>query len=825
MPARSTRASGGVRLCFGDDVFRKPAQLAARQSRPHEHAVCVIFTLVDRRAQGVQLGELAALLVRKQQAHRLEAVRKTLGDALPQRVEAFAGQRRDLQRFGETVCEPPPTQEVGRVDLVDHDLDGKLVRADLVENRVDRAYLLVELFVGRGRIDDVQHEIGDERLLECRRKPFDQLSRQTPDETDGVGHEVATPFVIEAARRRIESLEEPVLDGNLRPRERVQQRRLADVRVAGQRDGRRFGPAAALTPDVALFPKLLQSATEQRDPATGESPVCFELGLAGAARAHAPAETLEVLPEAAHAREVVLELRELDLQLALGARRVLGEDVEDQLRAVDDARLQRVLECPLLRGIELAVDEQHLRTGLLVLALEILELPLAEVGAALRPRPVLDDLADRFDEGGMRKLSQLGQLVVRIDSLGQHGCDEPALQRGIRLACDHDHHYGAMQLSPVLRATGTYPFVKLEEAKRRLAAEGVELIDFGKGDPMEATDPAIRRALVDSLEARMGYPLAEGLPELREAIAGWCGRRFGVELDPGTEIVPTYGSKEAIFLLAQVVVDRDSERRLVLTTEPGYPVPDRGASFAGAEVLQLPLLEENTFLPDLDAVDDDTWERAAIVWINYPNNPTGVIAPLDFLAKIAELSHEHGFLLAADEAYTELWFDEPPHSALEVRARGNVAVFNTLSKRSSMTGYRSGFVAAPPELIAALKQFRPSVGTAPQEFVQRASVVAWNDERHVEQTRAIYARKRDVLLPVLERNGIRVAGSQATMYLWLEVPGGQRSEDFASRLLEHGLIVSPGSFFGAAGEGYWRMALVPAEDECRRAAAILDEVL
>jgi succinyldiaminopimelate transaminase len=382
-----------------------------------------------------------------------------------------------------------------------------------------------------------------------------------------------------------------------------------------------------------------------------------------------------------------------------------------------------------------------------------------------------------------------------------------------------------VDVSPALRATGAYPFVKLEQARRRLTAEGVELIDFGKGDPMEATDPAIRTALADALEERMGYPLAEGLPELRAAVAGWCTRRFGVELDPDTEILPTYGSKEAIFLLAQVIVDRDSEKRLVLTTEPGYPVPERGAAFAGAEVAQLPLLESNGFLPDLDAVDDETWSRTAIVWINYPNNPTGAVAPLDFLGRLARLSRERDFLVAADEAYTELWFDAPPHSALEVRDEGNVAVFNTLSKRSSMTGYRSGFVAASGELIAALKQFRPSVGTAPQEFVQRASVVAWNDEAHVERTRAIYRRKRDVLLPVLQRKGIRVAGSTATMYLWLEVPGAQSSEEFASGLLEHGLIASPGSFFGAAGEGYWRLALVPSEDECRRAAAIFDGVL
>jgi succinyldiaminopimelate transaminase len=379
-----------------------------------------------------------------------------------------------------------------------------------------------------------------------------------------------------------------------------------------------------------------------------------------------------------------------------------------------------------------------------------------------------------------------------------------------------------MQLSPALAATGTYPFVKLEQAKRRLAAEGVELIDFGKGDPREPTDPMIRRALAESLTEISTYPLAEGLPELREAIAGWCRRRFGVELDPDTEIVPTYGSKEAIFLLAQVVLDRDGEKPLVVTTQPGYPVPDRGAVFAGAEVEQLPLHESNGFVPDLDAVAEDMWERAAIVWLNYPNNPTGAVAPLEFLRHAAELSREHDFLLACDEAYSELWFDTPPHSGLEVRKHGNVVVFNTLSKRSSMTGYRSGFVAADPELISALKQYRPSVGTAPQEFVQRASVVAWNDEEHVERTRDAYRRKREALLPALEGKGLHVAGGRsATMFLWLEAP----SDDIAEQLLEHGVIVSPGTFFGPAGDGYFRMALVPTEEECRRAATILERVL
>ena len=382
-----------------------------------------------------------------------------------------------------------------------------------------------------------------------------------------------------------------------------------------------------------------------------------------------------------------------------------------------------------------------------------------------------------------------------------------------------------MHVSSALRETGTYPFTRLDEAKRRLQADGVELIDFGKGDPREVTDARIRQALVDSITEISSYPLAAGLPELRAAVARWCERRFGVPLDPDTEIVPTYGSKEAIFLLAQVVVDHESGKRLVVTTEPGYPVPERGAAFAGAEIVQLPLLEENGFLPDVDAVDADTWAHAAIVWINYPNNPTGAVAPLEFLVRLAELSRQHDFLLASDEAYTELWFDDPPHSALEVRELGNVCVFNTLSKRSSMTGYRSGFVAGDAELIGALKQFRPSVGTAPQEFVQRASVVAWDDEEHVERTRATYRRKRELLLPVLERKGIRLAGGSATMYLWLETPAGETSEELAARLLEAGLVVSPGSFFGAAGDGYWRLALVPTEAECRRAAEILEQAL
>jgi succinyldiaminopimelate transaminase len=377
-------------------------------------------------------------------------------------------------------------------------------------------------------------------------------------------------------------------------------------------------------------------------------------------------------------------------------------------------------------------------------------------------------------------------------------------------------------LSPVLSSVGTYPFVRLEAAKRRVAERGIELIDFGVGDPRERTPSFIRDALLASVDEVSSYPLAEGLPELRGAVADWVRRRFGVRLDPARQVIPTLGSKEAIFSLAQVVVDRDGGRDLVAFTEPGYPVPERGARFAGAATLALPLLEENGFLPDLDALEGVV-DRLAILWLNYPNNPTGAVAPRSFLDRAAALAREHDFVLAADEAYTELWFDEPPASALQARSLRNVIVFNTLSKRSSMTGYRSGFAAGDDELIAALRAFRPTVGTAPQEFVQRASVVSWGDEAHVEEARALYRAKREALLPVLAGKGLRVTASRAGIYLWAEVEDG--SESFAERLLEHGVVVSPGSFFGPSGEGYVRFALVPSLDDCRRAAALLQEAL
>ena len=267
-----------------------------------------------------------------------------------------------------------------------------------------------------------------QRLLERRREALDELVRQAPDEADGVGDEVAAAVVLEAARRRVERVEELVLDRDVRAGERVEERRLADVRVAGERDRRRLAARALLASRRALLLQLLQPAPQLRDAAPRHAAVGLELRLARAARADAAAEPLEVLPHAAHAREVVLELRELDLQLPLGARRVLGEDVEDQLRPVDDACLERVLEVALLRGIELVVDDHALGVRLARSAPSAPRAsPSRRTCAAPARARCCTTRAHRLDAGRARELLDLGELLVRIRTLSQHREDEPAL--------------------------------------------------------------------------------------------------------------------------------------------------------------------------------------------------------------------------------------------------------------------------------------------------------------------------------------------------------------------------------------------------------------
>jgi succinyldiaminopimelate transaminase len=383
-----------------------------------------------------------------------------------------------------------------------------------------------------------------------------------------------------------------------------------------------------------------------------------------------------------------------------------------------------------------------------------------------------------------------------------------------------------VHLSPAMRASEPYPFEELDRRKAEAIAEGRALIDFGVGDPREETPAFIREALVTAIEPTSSYPRAAGLPDLREAIVSWIDRRFGVVLDPDVHVLPTLGTKEPIFSLAQALLDPEARKHLVSVTTPGYTIPERGARFAGGDVARFELREAGGFLPDLDAVDASTWNRTSLLWLNYPNNPTGAVAPLSFLRAAAERCRSHDVLLASDEAYCELWFEgEPPASVLQVGDLTNVLAFHTLSKRSAMTGYRSGFVAGDPDLIAALRRLRPSVGVTPQEFVQRASVAAWSDERHVEEMRAAYGRKRKLFLDLFAASGIHVAGSVATFYLWVAVPSGKTSLDWSLELLDAAdVLVAPGSFFGPAGEGYVRMAMVPSLEGCERAAEALDAV-
>jgi Aspartate/tyrosine/aromatic aminotransferase len=382
-----------------------------------------------------------------------------------------------------------------------------------------------------------------------------------------------------------------------------------------------------------------------------------------------------------------------------------------------------------------------------------------------------------------------------------------------------------MHLSPGIRDVEPYPFEELDRRKQEALDAGRELIDFGVGDPRDETPAFIREALMDAVVPTSSYPRAAGLPELREAIVAWAEKRFGVSLDPATDLIPTLGSKEPIFSLAQALLDPAAGRDLVVVTAPGYTIPERGARFAGGDVVRLPLTAPD-FLPDLDGVGVDTWDRTAILWLNYPNNPTGAVAPRAFLERAAELARRHDFLLALDEAYSEVWFDGgPPASALELDDLTNVVVLNTLSKRSNMTGYRSGFMAGDPVMIAAMKALRPSVGVTPQEFVQRASVAAWKDEEHVREQRGRYAARRAIFLELFRAKGVEVAGSVAGMYLWVAVPSGRPALPWALELLDLGIVVAPGSFFGPEGEGYVRMAMVPTLEDCRHAVDVLSGAL
>ena len=372
-----------------------------------------------------------------------------------------------------------------------------------------------------------------------------------------------------------------------------------------------------------------------------------------------------------------------------------------------------------------------------------------------------------------------------------------------------------LPLSPSVANQKPYPFAALEARRKAMQERGVDMIDLSIGDPKEITPDPMKRALIEALDAPSSYPRVLGTDELRGAITDWIHRRFGVELDPDRHVLPTNGSKEAVFTLPLAVVDRD-RRPVVLAPDPAYPVYELGVEAAGGEFVRTPLLAGNNFLPDLDAIPESTWKRTSLLWINYPNNPTGAVAPPDFLEAAVRKCREHGVLLASDEAYTEIWFEEPPHTALEWGTE-NVVILHTLSKRSAMPGYRSGFMAGDERLMDALKRFRPGVGVATPGFVQAAAKVAWDDQTHVDVIRERFKSRRNVVVEGLRELGFTVSAAPATIYVWAALPGGESSEEFVSRCIEAGVVLLPGVAMGPSGEGYVRVSLTVNEDQLAEA--------
>jgi len=379
-------------------------------------------------------------------------------------------------------------------------------------------------------------------------------------------------------------------------------------------------------------------------------------------------------------------------------------------------------------------------------------------------------------------------------------------------------------IHPLLSGGGTYAFVALEARAKELMPDGLTPIHFGMGDPREETPEFIRETLRAAVPAVSSYPTVAGLPELRGACVAWLQRRYGVAIDPDRHLLPANGTKEAVFSLAMAVVGPGAAepRRTVVIPSPAYPVYEAGARFAGAGVHFTPLSSAGGWRFDPDRVPDEVWRETALLWLNVPHNPTGATLDAAGYEKVLERARRFGFWVAADEAYAEVYFDERPRSALEF-GLDNVIALHTLSKRSAMTGFRSGFMAGDERLITALRRFRPNLGAATPEFVQRAAIAAWNDDAHAEIQRARYAEKRRLLLGYFQRRGWEVEASQATFYLWMKAPGGD-DVAFVESLMRVGIVALPGFFLGEAGQGYVRWALVPTLEQCREAVSRLDAV-
>ncbi len=379
-----------------------------------------------------------------------------------------------------------------------------------------------------------------------------------------------------------------------------------------------------------------------------------------------------------------------------------------------------------------------------------------------------------------------------------------------------------------IKSLPPYLFVELDRKKQEALSKGVDVIDLGIGDPDLPTPDFVVERMAEAIRkpSNHRYPSSEGSMAFRQAAANWCKKRFGLDLDPASQVCCVIGSKEAIahFPLAFV-----QEEDVVLVPTPGYPVYHIGTLFCGGDTFYMDLLEENQFLPDLSAIPADVADKAKIMWLNYPNNPTAACATKEFFEKVVDFAKSHDIIVCHDAAYSEMTYDGyVAPSFLETPGAMDVAIeFHSLSKTYNMTGWRIGFAVGNPELVAALKKVKSNVDSGQFEAVQEAGISALeSDQSFVEKMRQIYTARRDVLVDGLQNIGIKASRPKATFYVWFKVPEGESSASFCTKLLdEAGIVCTPGNGFGEPGEGYARMALTVDETRLKEVLQRLKSIL
>lgn len=370
-----------------------------------------------------------------------------------------------------------------------------------------------------------------------------------------------------------------------------------------------------------------------------------------------------------------------------------------------------------------------------------------------------------------------------------------------------------------LRKLPPYLFKEIDRKKAEVKARGVDIIDLGVGDPDLPTPPHIIAALKSGAEdpANHRYPSYSGMNTFREAVAEWYEKRFNVSLDPVTEVVSLIGSKEGLAHLPLAFVNPGD---VALVPTPAYPVYNTATLFAGGEPFFMPLLKENGFLPDLESIPEDAAARARLLFINYPNNPTAAVADVHFFERVTAFAVEHDIIVCHDAAYTEMAFDgfRPP-SFLQAEGAREVGIeFHSLSKTYNMTGWRIGFAVGNRDVVEGLGAIKSNVDSGVFQAVQTAGIEALRgDQSCVEDMMRVYAGRRDLMAAGLREAGFDVEPCRATFYLWVRVPAGWTSAGITARLLESGVVVTPGNGFGEPGEGYFRIALTQTLDRLEEA--------